>query len=63
MTQEELALEESLTEDWSKDLEIIEVPIVGRAMKVLGLVIFAVGVLITARVFGISFGYASSRER
>ncbi len=53
--QIDLALEESLGEDWSRDLEVVEVPIGGQPLVYLGVAIFAVGFIFISRIFYLNF--------
>ncbi len=47
----EIALEESLSDAWSKDPEVIEVPLGSKPMFFVGLIIFSIGALFIGRVF------------
>ncbi|MDE2019234.1 MAG: hypothetical protein KGJ13_02700 [Patescibacteria group bacterium] len=48
--QEELAFEDALGDDWSRDFDIAEVPIGHKPLLVLGIVIFAVVCAIASRI-------------
>lgn len=51
MTDHDLIFEESLSDDWAGDLEIIEVPLDNRPLIYAGFLALAIGLLIGARVF------------
>lgn len=51
----DLAFEESLGDDWSKDLEVVEVPIGNRPLFYLGVAIFLAGLFLTFRIFYLNF--------
>jgi penicillin-binding protein 2 len=50
MKKTEIPFEESLNDDWSHDLNMVEVPIGGRPLWYLGLVVFCVGLIVFFRV-------------
>ncbi len=47
--------EESLGEEWSRDLEIVEVPLGNGPLIYLGVAIFAIGIIFAARIFYLDF--------
>jgi penicillin-binding protein 2 len=46
----DIPFEESLNDDWSQDLSMVEVPLGTRPMFILGLIIFCVGLIVVGRV-------------
>lgn len=64
--KKQIDLEESLGEEWSKDLEIVEVPLGNEPLIYLGVAIFAVSIIFAARIFYFNFYngalYASRAE-
>lgn len=53
---EEIAFEDSLQDDWSRDLGVREVPLENKAIVFLGLVIFGIGVLLAGRLIFLGVG-------
>lgn len=54
-SKKQIDLEESLGEEWSKDLEVVEVPLGNEPLIYLGVAIFAVGLVFGARIFYLDF--------
>lgn len=54
--KKDLAFEESLGDDWAKDLDVAEVPLSNRPLIYLGLTIFSLGILFAFRILYLNFG-------
>ena len=53
---EEIAFEESLRDDWSRDLGVREVPLKNKAIVFLGIIIFGIGALLAGRLIFLGVG-------
>lgn len=53
--EKDIAFEESLGDDWRKDLDIIEVPLGNKPLLYLGALIFLAGLIFVARIFYLDF--------
>jgi penicillin-binding protein 2 len=58
----DIPFEESLNDDWSQDLNMVEVPLGGRPLWILGLIIFFVGILVFGRVVYLNLSKGSYYE-
>lgn len=54
MKNEELFLEDSLREDWSSELDTIEVPLEARPIRILGLCALLVGTIVAWRIISLN---------
>ncbi len=54
--REDIAFEESLRDDWSRDLGIREVPLRSKSIVFLGFIIFGVGILFIGRILFLGVG-------
>lgn len=50
----DIAFEESLSEDWTKDLDVVEVPLGNKPLSYLGVAILLVGLIIVSRIIYLS---------
>ena len=59
-----VAFEESLSDDWSRDLGVREVPLKSRPLLLLGLVIFLIGAVLGGRLLflGVGMGQAYAKR-
>ena len=53
--KEAVAFEETISDDWAKDLEIVEVPLGNQPLFYLGAAIFLVGITVIFRLFYLNF--------
>src|SRR5579864_7880192 len=58
----ELAFEDSLSDDWSRDIKVAEVPIGNRPLLYLGVAVFAVALAIAGQVLYLNFAQGSYYE-
>src|SRR3989344_625161 len=52
----EITFEETIGDDWSRDLEVTESPLNHRSLFYLGLVVFLIGATVFGRILFLSFG-------
>ena len=52
----EITFEETIGDDWSRDLEVTESPLSHRSLFYLGLVVFLIGAIVFGRILFLSFG-------